>query len=196
MRRFLNLGPVVKASARWPSSRNQLRLGVFLAVLAIVGTAFLLHRKLDLEDVGYAGLGLTVLLASGGLVLPIPSLATACAAGAILNPVYVALVAGSAGTLGELTGYFLGYSGRGVLDRSHFYQRMERWMRRRGWLVLFLVALIPNPIFDVVGIAAGALRYPVWRFLAVVWVGKLSKFLIFAYSCDKSIEWLTDLFGV
>lgn len=196
MQLFLNLGPVVKAVARWLSSRKHLRLGVFLAVLAIVGTVFLVHERLDLEDVGYAGLGLTVLLASGGLVLPIPSLATACAAGAVLNPVYVALVAGSAGTLGELTGYFLGYSGRGVLDRSHFYQRMERWMRRRGWLVLFLVALIPNPIFDVVGIAAGALRYPLWRFLAVVWVGKLSKFLIFAYSCDKSIEWLTDLFGV
>ena len=181
---------------RWRSSQNLLRLGIFLTVLALVGAAVLLHKRLDLEQVGYAGLGLTVLLASGGLVLPIPSLATACGAGVLLNPLYVALVAGSAGTLGELTGYYLGYSGRGVVDRTRIYQKMEGWMRRGGWLVLFLLALIPNPIFDLGGIAAGALRYPLWRFLAVVWVGKLLKFLIIAYACAHSVDWLTDLFGV
>ena len=194
--RFVSRATVLATRPNWRDRQNLLRLSAFLAVLAIMGAAFLLHEKLDLDKLAYGGLGLTVLLASGGLVLPIPSLAAACAAGASLNPFYVALVAGSAGTLGELTGYFLGYSGRGVLDRSRLYQRMEGWMRRRGWLLLFLVALIPNPIFDLVGIAAGALRYPVWRFLAVVWVGKLLKFLAFAYTCAYSIEWLTDFFGV
>ena len=194
--RLISRATVLASRPRWRSSKNLLRLSIFLAVLGIMGTAFLLHEKLSLDQAGYAGLGLTVLLASGGLVLPIPSLATACAAGALLNPFYVGLVAGSAGTLGELTGYSLGYSGRGVLDRSRFYQRMEGWMRRRGWLLLFLVALIPNPIFDVVGIAAGALRYPLWRFLLVVWVGKLLKFVAIAYSCAYGIDWMTDLFGV
>ncbi len=178
------------------TSENLLRLGAFLAVVAVVVLAVAFRDKVQLDQVGYVGLGLTVLIASGGLVLPVPSLATACAAGILLEPPYVALVAGSAGAVGELTGYFLGYSGRGVLDRSRFYHRIEEWMRRRGWLLLFLVSLIPNPIFDVVGIAAGALRYPVWRFLAVVWVGKLRKFLILAYACAYSIDWLTDLFRV
>ncbi len=109
---------------------------------------------------------------------------------------YVALIAGSAGALDEMTGYFLGYSGRGIVNDSRLYRRMEGWMRRRGWVVLFLIALIPNPLFDLVGIAAGALRYPVWRFLIVVWVGKLLKFLTFAYACAYSVEWLTGLFGV
>jgi membrane protein YqaA with SNARE-associated domain len=194
--RFLSLVTVLATRPNWRSRANWLRLGAFLASLAIMGAAFLLHEKLDLDKLAYGGLGFTVLLASGGLVLPIPSLAAACAAGAALNPVYVGLVAGSAGTLGELTGYFLGYSGRGVLDRSRLYQRMEGWMRGRGWLLLFLVSLIPNPIFDVIGIAAGALRYPVWRFLGVVWVGKLLKFLMIAYSCAYSIDWLTDVFVV
>ena len=194
--RFISRATVLATRPNWRSRDNLLRFGVFLAVLGIIGAAFLLNEKLSLDELAYGGLGLTVLLASGGLVLPIPSLAAACAAGASFNPLYVGLVAGSAGTLGELTGYFLGYSGRGVLDRSRLYRRLEGWMRRRGWLLLFLVSLIPNPIFDVVGIAAGALRYPLWRFMAVVWVGKLSKFLIFAYSCAYSIDWLTDLFGV
>ena len=194
--RFISRASVLATSPNWRSSQNHLRLAVFLAVAGLVAAALLLHERLDLEKVGYAGLGLTVLLASGGLVVPIPSLATACTAGAFLNPVYVALVAGTAGTLGELTGYFLGYTGRGILDRSRLYQRMEGWTRRRGWLVLFVVALIPNPIFDLVGIAAGALRYPLWRFLGVVWLGKLCKFLILAYACAYSLDWLTDLFGV
>ena len=194
--RFISRATVLATRPNWRSRDNLLRFGVFLAVLGIIGAAFLLNKKLSLDELAYGGLGLTVLLASGGLVLPIPSLAAACAAGASLNPFYVGLVAGSAGTLGELTGYFLGYSGRGVLDRSRLYRRMEGWMRSRGWLLLFLVSLIPNPIFDLVGIAAGALRYPLLRFMAVVWVGKLLKFLIFAYSCAYSVDWLTDLFGV
>ena len=180
----------------WRSPENLLRLGAFVAVLIIIGLAFLVRDKIEFEKVGYAGLGLTVLVASGGLVLPVPSLATACAAGAFLNPLYVALVAGSAGAVGELTGYFLGYSGRGVLAQNRLYIRMEGWMRRGGWLVLLLVALIPNPLFDVVGIAAGALRYPVWRFFIVVWFGKLGKFLVFAYACAYSVDWLTGLFGL
>ncbi len=194
--RFISRAAVLATRPQWRSGENLLHLGVFLAVLGVVVATILLHEKLTLDQVGYAGLGLTVVLASGGLVLPIPSLATACAAGAFLNPFYVGLVAGSAGTLGELTGYFLGYSGRGVFDRSRLYHRMEEWMRRRGWLVLFLVALVPNPIFDLVGIAAGALRYPLWRFLGIVWAGKLLKFLLLAYACAYGGEWLTDLFGV
>ena len=50
--------------------------------------------------------------------------------------------------------------------------------------------------FDVAGIAAGALRYSLWKFLGVVWIGKLMKFLIIAYACTYSIEWLTGVFGL
>ena len=194
--RHISRAAFLASHPRQLTTENLLRLGAFLAVVAVVALAVAFRDKVDLDDIGYVGLGLTVLIASGGLVLPVPSLATACAAGIFLEPPYVALVAGSAGAVGELTGYFLGYSGRGVLDQSRLYQRMERWMRRRGWLVLFLVALIPNPIFDFVGIAAGALRYPIWRFLLIVWVGKFLKFLTVAYACANSVDWLTGLFGI
>lgn len=181
---------------RWRNPENLLRLGVFLAALALAGAALLLYRRLDLTQIGYGAVGITALLASGGLIIPVPALATSCTASAFLNPVFIGLIAGTGETLGELTGYFLGYSGRGVIQKSRLYQRLEGWMRHRGWLVLFLLSLIPNPIFDVVGIAAGALRYSLWKFLGVVWVGKLMKFLIIAYACSYSIEWLTSLFGL
>ena len=192
----INRAAFLFAHPRQLTTDNLLRMSAFLAVVAVVALAVTFRDKVDLDGIGYVGLALTVLIASGGLVLPVPSLATVCAAGILLEPPYVALVAGSAGAVGELSGYFLGYSGRGVLNQSRLYQRMEGWMRRRGWLVLFLVALIPNPILDFVGIAAGALRYPIWRFLAVVWVGKFLKFLTVAYACVHSVDWLTGLFGV
>lgn len=194
--RFFSRVAVLVTRPWWRNPQNLLRLGALVAVLLIFGIAFLVQDRIDFEQVGYAGLGLTVLVASGGLVLPVPSLATTCAAGALLNPWIVALIAGSAGALGELTGYFLGFSGRGILSQNRLYVRMEGWMRRGGWIVLFLVALVPNPIFDVAGIAAGALRYPVWRFLLIVWLGKLGKFLIFAHACRAGLGWVTGLFGV
>lgn len=181
---------------RWRNPESLLRLGVFLAALALAGAAFLLYRRLDLTQIGYGAVGLTALVASGGLIIPVPALATSCTASAFLNPVFIGLIAGTGETLGELTGYFLGYSGRGVMQNGRLYQRLEGWMRRRGWLVLFLLSLIPNPIFDVAGVAAGALRYSLWNFLGIVWVGKLMKFLVIAYSCSYSIEWLTGLFGL
>ena len=185
---------LVVASDR-PTKENYIRLGVFLAVLAAVGAAILLRDRFTLDQVGYGGVALSSLVASGGIIIPIPALAAVCTASAFLNPLLIGLIAGFAETLGETTGYFLGYSGRAVIIKTRIYQRLEGWMRRRGWLLLFIISVIPNPIFDIVGVAAGALRYPLWRFLAVVCVGKLIKFITFAYACSYSIEWLTRLFG-
>ena len=44
--------------------------------------------------------------------------------------------------------------------------------------------------FDFVGIAAGALRYPIKRFLIIVWVGKTLKGLIIAHACLWIVEWI------
>lgn len=165
-----------------------------MAVVAAL--AYLLQDHIEWTNFTYPAVAGSVLLASGGLVVPVPALAITCATATYLNPAIVAIIAGMAGTIGELTGYFLGYSGSGILERRRFYQRIERWMRRRGWLVLFLVSAIPNPIFDIAGIAAGALRYPLWRYLMAVGAGKLVKFFMIAYACHYSLQGLKVAFGL
>ena len=192
--KYLSRATRLVAASDRPTYVKYIPLGVFLAVLATAGMAFLLRDQFTLDQVGYGGVALSALVASGGIIVPVPALATVCTASAFLNPLLIGLIAGFAETLGETTGYFLGYSGRAVITKTRIYQRMEGWMRRRGWMLLFLISVIPNPIFDIIGVAAGALRYPLWRFLAVVLVGKLIKFLTFAYACTYSIEWLTGLF--
>ena len=180
----------------WRKRQNLVRLGIFVAVIAAIVSALLLRDNFGATQVGYGVVALSALVASAGLLIPVPALATACATAIFLNPFLIGIIAGTAESAGELSGYYLGYTGRDVLSRSRMYQRLEHWMRRRGWLLLFVVSLVPNPIFDVVGIAAGALRYPIWGFLAVVWVGKVAKFLIFAYACTAGADWLTSVFGL
>jgi membrane protein YqaA with SNARE-associated domain len=165
-------------------------------VLVIVLLVYFLRDHLDLTDVGYPAIALLSLFASAGLVVPVPGMAAVCAGGWLLNPWLVALVAGSTGTVGELTGYVLGFSGRGVVNRGRLYMRMENWMRRRGWLVIFLLSVLPNPVFDLAGISAGVLHYPIWRFLGLVWVGTFMKFLIVSYACAYSVESIIKLFGI
>ena len=172
------------------------RLTILAAVAIVAGAAYLLQDQINWTKFTYPAVAGSVLLASGGLVVPVPALAITCTTASFLNPAIVAIIAGLAGTLGELTGYFLGYSGSGVLERRSFYHRVESWMRKRGWLILFLISAVPNPLFDVAGIAAGALRYPLWRYLVFVGMGKLVKFFIIAYACHFSLQGLKGAFGV
>ena len=178
----------------WESRETMFRLVILLAVVGIIAAAFLLHDRFTFTHLGYAGGALSSLLASGGILVPVPALAVACAASFYLTPLLVALVAAAAESVGELTGNSLGYTGRGFIQRRPLHQRLEQWMERRGWLLLFVLAVIPNPVFDVAGVAAGGLRYPLWRFLGVVAVGKLIKFVALVYACVLSVEWLTEVF--
>lgn len=180
----------------WRKPENLVRLGILAVVVAAIVAALLLRGSFDATQVGYGAVALSALVASAGLLIPVPALATACATAIFLSPFLVGIIAGTAETAGELSGYYLGYTGREALSRSRIYRRLENWMRRRGWLLLFLVSVVPNPIFDIVGIAAGALGYPILGFLAVVWTGKVLKFLIFAYACAAGSDWLTGLVGL
>ena len=143
------------------------------------------------KTLGYPGVFFLSLLASGGMVFPIPSLAATCgAAGLDLNLIVVGILAGIGETLGELVGYSIGFGGQSVVQRRRIYKRARAWMVRWGIGVLLLLSIIPNPIFDFVGIAAGALRYPIRRFLIIVWAGKTLKGLIIAHVCFWIVEWI------
>ncbi len=164
-----------------PSSLSpaRLRLVRLLAILAVVALSVLIvlygNRLTGLGAYGYPGLFLLNLLASATLILPAPGLALALAAGATLNPYLVGLAVGSGSTVGELTGYIAGASGRGVVENDPNYPRVRGWMARYGLWVIFVLSLVPNPIFDVAGIVSGAMHIPVWKFLAATWLGKVIK---------------------
>ena len=163
-----------------------------LVAVIVLSAAIILNRRYlaGLGAYGYPGLFLVNLLSSATLILPVPGLALAFAAGSSLSPWLVGLAVGSGSALGELTGYIAGMSGRGVIEDRARYATVEGWMRRYGLGVIFVLSLIPNPLFDVAGLISGAMRIPVWQFLLACWTGKVLKAVAIAVLGAKTIHWL------
>lgn len=176
-----------------PRSRR-LTILRWLALLAVLGiTVFIFairDRAEELAAYGYPGIFILSLLANATIILPAPGWAVTFAMGAVFHPLGVALAAGTGATLGELTGYMAGFSGQAVVENARVYERLLDWTRRFGGLTIIALAIIPNPVFDLAGIAAGALRMPIWLFLLCTWIGKLIKMAVFAYGGAASIDWL------
>ncbi len=177
-----------------PGRTKLLRVLAFLFVVVLSLLIVLYGNRLSgLGAYGYPGLFLLNLLASATLILPAPGIALAFAAGSALNPFLVGLAVGSGSTLGELTGYVAGASGRGIITNDPNYPRIRDAMGRYGLWIIILLSLVPNPIFDIAGMVAGATRIPVWQFLAAAWVGKVTKATLIALAGAGMIQALAPL---
>ncbi len=170
-------------------------LGGLLLVIAIVAAILYLYWRDpgivdELKPYGYLGAFLLLLLSSATIVVPVPGLIMIFALGALLNPFLLGLVSGVGGTIGEMTGYLLGYSGRVAFKNIKLYHRMEQWMRRWGAATIFVLAVIPNPVFDVAGAVAGALRFPLWKFCVYGGVGRIIKNTLVALAGAWGMEFV------
>ena len=173
------------------------RILALLSVIAITIYIYSIRDKADqLAGYGYPGIFLLSILGNATIILPAPVIAITYIMGAVFNPFGVALASGAGSAIGELTGYMAGFSGQGIAEQTSIYHRLERWTERYGGWTITILALIPNPIFDVAGAAAGALKMPVSRFLFWAWIGKTLKMLIFALAGAHSVDWIIHLFGV
>ena len=160
-----------------------LRLLLLITILALTTLLFIFRDQVQkLTYFGYAGVFILSLLTNATLILPLPGIVLTSAMGAIFNPFWVAIAAGSGAAIGELTGYLAGYSGQIIISQKDWYDRLTRWMKRYGDLTVLIMAIIPNPLFDLAGMAAGMLKLPLHRFLFWCFIGKIIKMLAFAYS--------------
>jgi membrane protein DedA with SNARE-associated domain len=136
----------------------------------------------NLKSWGYAGVFLINVIGSASILLPSPAVASVFGGGALLDDmlgvpafVWVGLIAGLGESLGEFTGYAAGYGGRIVFEDRPEYNRVHRWMERHGSLTMFGLSVFPNPLFDLAGVAAGAVKMPIRRFFPAVLAGKIVK---------------------
>lgn len=168
-----------------------LRILSFLAVVAISVWVFSIRDKAsELAAFGYPGIFFISLLANATVILPAPGVAVVFAMGGVFNPLIVGVVAGIGSGLGEISGYLAGYSGQAVIERGGIYDKIHPYIEKYGPATLFVLAAIPNPFFDLGGIAAGALKMPVRTFLLWCILGKIVKMLMFAYAGAYSIDWI------
>ena len=154
-------------------SRKYIPLLTFVPVIAITVVLFIYRDMVtELGHWGYLGAFLIGLVANATIVMPMPSLILLYALGATFNPVLVGLVGGAGGTIGEMSGYVMGYGGHTFVKNIKLYNKAELWMRKWGSLAVFAFALAPFLPLDIAGIAAGASRFPIWKFLIACLLGK------------------------
>jgi len=158
---------------------------LIIAIVIIVAIVVFIDKPTDFEGYvkrsGYLGVLIMGIIGSASPIWPLPGSWAAFIAGGLgLNPIVLALAAGFGEPVGEATAYMAGYGGQVAITKWKRYERVEGWMKRHGAITLFLVSAVPNNLTKVVVIAAGALRYPWWKFFLLCWGGKTIKSFMFA----------------
>ncbi len=181
--------------------RNIIPLLTLLLVIAITFGVFFLYQnfpnKLDeLKSYGYLGAFLISLTLNATVILPVGNFIILFTLGGILPlPVVVGLAGGAGAAIGEITGYMVGYSGRTMVARQgKIYARLEHGVRKWGAVTIFVLALVPF-FFDVVGIAAGVLRFPLWKFILFCWLGRTILYIIIALFGAWGLEIILPYLG-
>jgi len=160
-----------------------LLIGVALLLTAFAFGFFYFSQDIsNLKSYGYVGLFLINAIGAASILLPSPAAASVLGGGALLEDflgvpafLWVGVIAGLGESVGEFSGYAAGYGGRIMVENRPEYQRIHRWMDRHGTTTLFLMSTIPNPLFDIAGLAAGAVQMPLKNFFFAVLAGKVIK---------------------
>jgi len=160
---------------------------ILLLVIAIMVSALYFYKAYpsridELKAYGYLGTFLISLVLNATVILPVGTFAVVATLGATLpSATLVGLVAGVGAAIGEITGYMAGYSGRSIVQRQKIYARLEGWVKKWGALAIFILAIVPF-LFDLAGMAAGALRLPFWKFFLACWLGRTILYIGMAWA--------------
>jgi uncharacterized membrane protein YdjX (TVP38/TMEM64 family) len=166
----------------WRLEHTLMVCALFLIAGVAVAFFYFSANIESLKGYGYAGLFLINVIGAAAILLPSPAAASVFGGGALLEDflgvpafIWVGLVAGFGEAVGEFSGYAAGYGGRVFIQERTAYARMRAWMQKRGFFTMFLMSTIPNPAFDIAGLAAGAVQMPLKSFFVAVFLGKTLK---------------------
>jgi membrane protein YqaA with SNARE-associated domain len=189
---------------RWVMPAAWAGAGLVIAIL-VVAAIYLLSQEVPPEEVlrmlGLPGVSVVMFFSSATVLLPAPGLAAVIGAGASnqWGPWMIGLAAGFGSSVGELTGYLVGLGGRKMLhigERSRWMRRGEYFMRRWGFLTVLVMASVPNPVFDAVGILAGSLGYSWRRLWIACMIGITVKYTVIALTGETLFGPLLRLFSL
>ena len=163
-----------------------LALVFVIAISVFIGALFYQGRLSRIAELGYfqyygyPAVFVVSMIWNSTVLVPIPSFWIYYPLASIFFPPLVGLAGGAGAAIGELTGYMAGYSGRGFLQKQRMYARAERWVKRWGAIIIFGFNLVPIFPYDLTGIAAGALRFPLWKFFLICLAGRSLAYTIVA----------------
>ncbi len=155
---------------------------------------------------GLLGLFVAAIIANASLFLPVPIDITVLGFGAvdftgfgIFHPLILGIVVGGGAAIGEMSGYILGLFGMKGLERFskgeiERVSSLRGRIKRRGMVFIFLGAITPFP-FDLIGIAAGLIKYDWRKFFLAALAGKVLRYLAISYAGYFGIGLVRVLFG-
>ncbi len=170
-----------------PQKRSWIRPMLVAAIAIVLNIIAYLMIPPDLAyrlgALGYIGVFLITLISNATIVVPIPYFGLVAALSPGLSMVGVGIAGALGSVIGESVGFFVGRSGRGVVEQTRFYRWVQRQLEHpwRAFVVLFALSAPPNPAFDVAGLTAGAMGLPYWIFLSAVFLARLVRFGIVAF---------------
>lgn len=151
---------------------------------------------------GLVGLFIFSVVANATIFLPVPVdiliFIIAPLAGNPLMVLLIGVVSGAGAAVGELSGYAIGAMGvRGFESASKkkvvSVEEIQKRLKEKGWWVVFFGALLPFP-FDVIGIAAGLIKYSIISFFTAAFAGKVLRHCTTAFASYYGIELIKIIF--
>ncbi len=195
------------ALPRWATIAIGASLVVGFTLLGIAAWAFDWLDEQTMEDLGYLGIFISNFLPHVSVFLPLPGLTAVGHALVIwgaeeLNPVVVVAIATVANTIAEWTSYLAGATGKsaaeerpvsvpGVAGRllRRSWALAEWFMARNGFMTLLVLSAVPNPVFEVTGIIAGATRMSFLKFNVALLIGHFIRVMFLVLVGHEIIEW-------
>ncbi len=160
---------------------------------------------ISLSNAGPIGIFLLSVITNASILFPIPILEIVLFTCGQINffglgifsPIVFGCAAGLGAGIGELSGYFLGRGGRKILKKFNAKQAEEIFMfgkklESKGFFALIFFAFFPFP-FDLVGIAAGLIKFKIHLFMIGCAIGKSVRYSIIAYAGYFGMSWLMGL---
>ena len=155
---------------------------LILGIISIISIlfAFIFRKQLaKLKKYGYLGIFIISIIGNIAVFSPAAPFAAALG-GHLFNPWIASLITTIGAVIGELASYFIGSASELFIPDSMWINQLHYYMEINGALTVFIISLIPNPFFDVIGIAAGASGFPLWKFIIFSFLGKWIKFTLFS----------------
>ena len=157
---------------------------LFLLSAGVILLSFYFRTELaGLGRWGLLGIFLVNILGSATLFIPAPGIATVVAGGIIFNPLLVAVVAAIGSAIGDMIGFALGRSGKEFLFKkgSFKYNFTKDMFHKFGPALIIFFALVPNPVFDAIGLFGGIFAYPPKKFFVYTLTGRFLRNLLLAF---------------
>jgi membrane protein YqaA with SNARE-associated domain len=165
---------------------NKIGAASIFVLSIVLSIAFFIFRDFfkDSASLGLIGLFIINFVTNATFFVSAPTFPAIVAAGNLYPPILVALVSSLGATAGDTIGFAFGFAGHKLtkhkLEKKKWFRILEKHFKKyRGWL-LFAFAIIPNPVFDAIGLIAGIFAYPFFRFFLIVWFGRLIRYYLLA----------------